>query len=210
VLRRHKKKGLLVHPVTFKNCADGLKTKSQCAADSVFSCGYRSFAILKNGMVFGWGLNNYGQLGVGDYENRFRPELVEGVPQCVQIDGGIHHTIALSADGTCYGFGRGDSGQLALAQGPMKGITLPVAIPSLASVAGPVASIGCGTNHNLAITRGGKLFVWGFGEMQQLGNGECRDEHFPIEVPIAGGPGVALLQVSGGGQHSALLARGAK
>ena len=64
VLRRHKKKGLLVHPVTFKNCADGLKTKRQCAADSVFSCGYRSFAILKNGMVFGWGLNNYGQLGV--------------------------------------------------------------------------------------------------------------------------------------------------
>jgi regulator of chromosome condensation len=205
VLRRHKKKGLLVHPVTFKNCAAGLKTKKQCAAASVFSCGYRSFAILRNGMVFAWGLNNYGQLGVGDYENRFRPALVEGLEGCVQIDGGIHHSLALTSDGSVFGFGRGDSGQIALASGPRPGITLPTRIPSVAATAGSVVSIGCGTNHSLALSRSGKLFVWGFGEMQQLGNGACSDEHFPIEVAIPGG-GVPLL-VRGGGQHSVMIAR---
>ena len=35
----------------------------------IFSGSYHSFAIKEDGKVYAWGLNNYGQLGIGDYEN---------------------------------------------------------------------------------------------------------------------------------------------
>ena len=36
-----------------------------------------SFALSTEGEVFSWGLNFKGQLGLGDFENRAEPTLVE-------------------------------------------------------------------------------------------------------------------------------------
>ena len=38
-----------------------------------------SFALSKDGELFSWGLNFKGQLGLGDFENRYEPTLVEGL-----------------------------------------------------------------------------------------------------------------------------------
>jgi alpha-tubulin suppressor-like RCC1 family protein len=64
--------------------------------------------------VFACGLNNYGQLGVGDRENRTEPTLVPKLSNVgiVDIAAGEHHTIALTNIGTVYVMGRGDQGQL--------------------------------------------------------------------------------------------------
>ena len=38
------------------------------------SCGWQhSLALTPNGFVFAWGLNVFGQLGLGDFVDRFEP-----------------------------------------------------------------------------------------------------------------------------------------
>jgi alpha-tubulin suppressor-like RCC1 family protein len=44
------------------------------------SCGSEhSFALSKDGELYSWGLNFKGQLGLGDFENRPEPTLVESL-----------------------------------------------------------------------------------------------------------------------------------
>jgi len=43
------------------------------------SCGWsHSLALTKSGSLYSWGLNNYGQLGLGDQKTRYYPEVVCG------------------------------------------------------------------------------------------------------------------------------------
>ena len=59
---------------------------SASSADGTFpafqqvSCGSEhSYALSKDGEVYAWGLNFKGQLGLGDFENRYEPTLVESL-----------------------------------------------------------------------------------------------------------------------------------
>jgi alpha-tubulin suppressor-like RCC1 family protein len=67
-----------------------------------------------------WGLNNYGQLGIGNKENTMHPTRVEifcGLSEedsVLDIKGGTHHSICLLKNGTVYGWGRNDDGQAGL------------------------------------------------------------------------------------------------
>lgn len=61
------------------------------------------------------GLNNYGQLGLGDTVNRSFLSPVTEVDDSVhftQVKGGVHHSLALTSEGHVFAWGRGDSGQL--------------------------------------------------------------------------------------------------
>jgi regulator of chromosome condensation len=65
--------------------------------------------------VYSAGLNNYGQLGVGDHVNRTEGlECVTGLEhkQILSMEGGIFHSMALTVEGEVFTWGRGDSGQL--------------------------------------------------------------------------------------------------
>lgn len=92
---------------------------------------FHSFAVLRNGEVYAWGLNQYGQLGLenpvpksGERETIFwAPTLIDeltpdalGGARVIQISGGEHHTLFLLDDGRVFGAGRVDSSQLGLAQ----------------------------------------------------------------------------------------------
>jgi len=73
--------------------------------------------------VFAWGLNNWGQLGVGDRFNTCTPKRVKdldpidgdnGKDYVVDIQGGEHHSIARTKDGLVYCWGKNDEGQCGL------------------------------------------------------------------------------------------------
>ena len=79
--------------------------------------------------------------------------------------------------------------------------------------------ISCGGNHNLVLTTSNSLYTWGFGEMLALGHGNENDEKTPRKLVLKeqsnssgnGGSsllsGATIVQIAGGGQHSALIAR---
>lgn len=70
--------------------------------------------------IYAWGLNNYGQLGIGNKENTIHPTKVAALcglseeQLVIDIKGGMHHSICLLGDGTVAGWGRNDDGQIGL------------------------------------------------------------------------------------------------
>ena len=61
-------------------------------------------ALTKEGKVFTWGSNEFGQLGHGDYEHRHIPTKVESLDGLfiVKIACGGDHTIAITDEGNTY------------------------------------------------------------------------------------------------------------
>jgi alpha-tubulin suppressor-like RCC1 family protein len=67
-----------------------------------------SMVVLNNGNIYGWGDNNFGQLGLG-MKTRFetKPRLIESLEEITikKIACGMGHVIALSNNGTIYSWG---------------------------------------------------------------------------------------------------------
>ena len=45
-----------------------------------------------------------------------------------------------------------------------------------------IVQIACGSEHSLAVTAGGNLYSWGWGEHGNLGHGTTKSEYVPLRV----------------------------
>lgn len=77
--------------------------------------------VEKKGQLYyyGWGLNNWGQLGFGFRSEDEQLCLGDEIfslrnKQVKDIQGGSHHTIILMEDGTVWACGKNDDGQLGI------------------------------------------------------------------------------------------------
>lgn len=87
------------------------------SAIDVFCGNQHSFYINDKNQVFAWGLNNWGQLGIGTKHDTAVPTRVKDLDPfegdyVVQVAGGEHHSIARTKDGLVYCWGRNDEGQV--------------------------------------------------------------------------------------------------
>ena len=92
-----------------------------------------SMALTSNGLVFTWGANGCGQLGLGKKWAKqlfvVIPTLVN-LPLCVKIECGVEHSAAVTNTGDVFMWGANNVGQLGLGEsGPPKRV--PVQIPAL-------------------------------------------------------------------------------
>mmetsp|Transcript_13263 Transcript_13263/g.18178 ORF Transcript_13263/g.18178 Transcript_13263/m.18178 type:complete len:552 (+) Transcript_13263:2-1657(+) len=188
-----------------------------------FGCGaYHSMVITVGDVVYACGLNNYGQLGLGqkktnngavaDTDNRSWLTRVTSLDDkgIVCVKGGVHHSLALSSKGSLWAFGRSDSGQLGCSSrtsssaGDFSSSPVSPALPANTIV----TSIACGGNHNLVLTDGNAVYTWGYGDMLALGHGEEKDETLPRKLNFDKAKKfkhITVTQVAGGGQHSAII-----
>lgn len=189
ILERHNKNGLI------PQCVNLIRGSRY---ERVVCGSYHTLAVDDQQRVFSFGLNNYGQLGLGDHEERMNLDLIGSLEdkKIVDMGAGEHHSIVLTDKGEVYGFGRGDSGQLGVAD--QENTADPIQISTLSNV----SLIATGGNHNLAYSNG-QIFAWGYGEMFQLGTGKDEDEATPAPVSFKG----TVLQLQAGGQHSIILAQ---
>lgn len=195
----------ILNPKQVRDRRRGLKFKD------VFCGSYSTFALAKDGAVFAWGLNNYGQLGTGDVETQYGPVKIESLTsllsdECVSIASGQHHTIVLDAAGKVYAMGRAEYGRLGLGE-DAKETSLPVLVTALES--NPIQEIACGEAVSFAVSRSGDLYSWGFGSCLQLGTAEDEDEFLPTKME---GKNLQselheVLGISAGGQHTVLLVK---
>jgi len=63
---------------------------------SVSAGGFHSLALMRDGSVFAWGDNTYGQLGDGTTQSRSTPQKTQILNSIVQISAGYHHNFAIA------------------------------------------------------------------------------------------------------------------
>ena len=177
-------------------------------------CGsYSSMVVVSGGELLSCGLNNYGQLGLGDTTDRSILHSVETLKDAyniVSVKGGMHHSLCLTSEGKLIAVGRSDSGQLGvsgLSNQAGDSATDPV-FPVLPDNAVAVA-ISCGGNHNLVLTSKNEVYTWGYGDTLALGHGKDADETTPKKINFSKAQvnNITVTQVCGGGQHSAILGK---
>ncbi|MEM9782188.1 MAG: Ig-like domain-containing protein [Pseudomonadota bacterium] len=154
-----------------------------------------SFAITDTGALYAWGSNTNGQLGLGDQEERLVPTLVEALADetVVTVSSGTSFTLALTADGQVFGFGRNSDGQLGSPDGldpdgsPMTRVLSPVLTAGLPD---DIVAISADTNTAYAISSDGRVWGWGesrFGQLLQgddQGDGTFVPDGADVLVPI--------------------------
>lgn len=108
----------------------------------------------KDGTVYGFGSNKYGQLG----------ELKEGNiihNDSTYIDAGWHHSASLNENGDLKLWGRNDHGQLSN------------------QIIVDIKSFTCGSEHTIAIDKTGSVMAWGWNE-----HGNCTTEKDSVVTPV--------------------------
>jgi alpha-tubulin suppressor-like RCC1 family protein len=121
-------------------------------------------ALRSDGTVWGWGLNDYGQLGIGAAFESNVPVQVAGLPGVVAIAGGWHDGYALAADGTVWAWGDDSSGQLGNSA-DIAGSLVPVQVAGLAHVSAIASAFSTG----YALSSDGTVSSWGSNAEGELG-----------------------------------------
>jgi alpha-tubulin suppressor-like RCC1 family protein len=164
--------------------------------------GQHSLALKRDGTIWSWGQNTWGQLGDGTSTDRTSPVQVSqtsGLTNAVEIAAGVTHSLALASDGSIWIWG-------------LDGLTqfggLPVHVNNLSGI----AQIAAGAFSATLKTDGepaGQVWTFGYNGFGNLGDGTKTDR--TASVPVIGlSNGVAIaagdshgLAVTSGGSVSA-------
>mmetsp|Transcript_5168 Transcript_5168/g.15168 ORF Transcript_5168/g.15168 Transcript_5168/m.15168 type:complete len:1089 (-) Transcript_5168:75-3341(-) len=188
----------------------------QCRPVVRLCCGSaHTLAQTATGLLWAWGCNEQGQLGLGDFRPRFRPEQVKAmrVSRCVDVAAGSRHTLALSERGLIFACGAGGSGQLG-SGGIAEAEPYPRVIEALKEV-GRCSLVACGHSHSLALVLNedsGReaLFGWGLGSSGQLGlpkEGLQDRKYAPLPQRLRLDPSLRVVDIVSGplAHHTFLL-----
>lgn len=182
---------------------------------------YNSFAVHNNGNVYGWGLNSYGETGIakdigeGGESDVHHPAVLEslkGKGKVTTIEGGSHHTVAVTDKGELLVWGRLDGAQLGLdvsklpeedvikdSAGRPRILAVPTQVPNIKAV-----HAAAGSDHCVAIAEDGKVWAWGFSTTYQTGLGTDEDVEIATQIDNTAVRGKKLVWAGAGGQFSVI------
>jgi len=179
-----------------------------------------SAAVTSSGKVYTWGLyrNGEGKKRISeDKESHEEPTVVEGFPkgtQVLRVASGGHHTLAITTDGKCYGWGCLDVNQVQLPprhgkKNIWKEILLSPAAMSFGNLLGKadqkIVLIACGSTHSFAMSSTGKVLSWGCNNEGQLGLGDAQVHEKPGLVEELSDKKVCMI--AAGDFHSMALTK---
>ncbi|KUJ20774.1 RCC1/BLIP-II protein [Mollisia scopiformis] len=174
---------------------------------------YHSFVIDDKGIKYGWGLNTFGQTGVGKKSDTddivMQPTPVDVLKgyEIKQIFGGAHHTIACTKDNKVIIWGRCDGHQMGVetedipkniafmdADGKPRFVEKPLELEMQGAC---VATAG---DTCVVIDTDGVAWSWGFSEAYQTGQGQGDDVEEATEIDNTAVRGKKLVFAGLGGQ----------
>ena len=148
-----------------------------------FAEGYNGsyYVINRDGEVYAWGNNGYGQLGIENTEYQSTPVKIDGVTNVekIYVNDDSASVYAKTIKGEVYTWGKNNSGQLGI--GNTEDQSSPVKIEGLANVKEIyVNNYYLGSAYAKTIT--GEVYAWGNNYMGQLGIGNTKDQSRPVKI----------------------------
>ena len=165
--------GTLTNRLTPVSVGGTVKTFCEIGAGAGFSV-----SIDKYGCAWGWGYNNYGQIGNNSNASSITPVSVAGaVKTFCKIFAGALHCHAIDKNGRAWGWGYNNNGEL--------GDNSTVSKLTPVSVAGAIKTfceISSSRQHSVAIDKNGKVWSWGRNAVGALGDGTFVDKLTPVSL----------------------------
>jgi alpha-tubulin suppressor-like RCC1 family protein len=129
------------------------------------------YALRSDGTVWGWAINNQGQMGDGipSQPDRLTPIQIPNLTNAIKIAAGANHALAIREDSTVWGWGRNDFSQAGAGAGHR-----PAAV--ITGLSG-IKEIGCGEHFSMALKGDGTVWVWGRNHQGQLGLGDYKNRN---------------------------------
>ena len=126
-----------------------------------------------------------------------------------QVTGGVNYTIVLKADGTVWGSGINDIGQLGRGENTPSEANLQQVKKQDGTPLTNIVKISSGLSHNMALTKDGKVYVWGLNNYGQLGQGTTTNSNVAILLENEFGTGEVnnIIDISAGRWHSTVLTK---
>ncbi|VVC31316.1 Hypothetical protein CINCED_3A018116 [Cinara cedri] len=165
---------------------------------SFIACGgYHSFVVSKSGAVFGWGKNDFGQLGLNNQINILLPTQLKTLRtvKVKYITGGEDFSVFLTYDGGVFTCGAGMYGQLG--HGSFSNEIVPRKVLEL--MGSTVTQVTCGRRHTLTLVPSkGRVYSFGLGGVGQLGTRASVNSNTPQLVlgPWLSPTGVSVIETN--------------
>ena len=136
-------------------------------------------AIDKNGQIWCWGLNGYGELGDNSTVSRCTPVSIKGAKKtfCQISTGKFHYTLGLDNNGQIWGWGSNVNGYLG--NNSTSSICTPVSIQGAKKT---FCYLSAGVYNASAIDYNGHVWTWGVNNYGQLGDNTTLQRLTPVRV----------------------------
>lgn len=180
---------------------------------TISSGGRHTCAVSTDHVLYCWGYNGEGQLGIGvDSEGSGpvyaypQPSAATGNLTFQQTVNSMYHgcAITLAGAGYCWGVnhdGRmGNNTQTAIENEPTQ-----IGEPDNSSFAHSFRMLGVSRNHTCGVTFADRIYCWGYGRDGQIGTGATIDV---IKVPNEVSGNLRWRQMSVGGLHTCAITTG--
>jgi alpha-tubulin suppressor-like RCC1 family protein len=110
---------------------------------------YHSLALRSDGSVWAWGSDQHGNLGDdATTASKSTPVQVQGIDDATAVAAGSEHNLVIRADGSVWGWGQNDYGQVG--DGTRVSRAVPVPVPRMT---GAAQGVSAGGAHSLIVGR---------------------------------------------------------
>lgn len=150
-----------------------------------------SFAIDKDGVLYGWGDNTSGQI-TNSVSSAVINKPTKIMNNVAQVSTGSGHTVALLEDGTAVGWGSNENGELGFGANSLKNSTTELMKNAV--------DVAAGDGFTLIVDNKGAVYGCGINDEGQLGSGNYRDYTWLTTVIESG-----AKDVEAGDAHSIVL-----
>jgi len=158
-----------------------------------------SLVIMRDGSLWSWGRNTYGQLGIGDPRPYSNPRKLAFNADVRDLASGWNHSVIIDGNGKVWAFGYNYAGELGDGTGARQ--SAPVGAVGL-SIGGK--EVAAGEHFSVALMSNGSVFAWGVEWGGRLGNGTGLASNIP--VPVSGlGSGSGISKIAAGAGHAFAL-----
>ncbi|MGH7963450.1 MAG: RICIN domain-containing protein [Candidatus Binatia bacterium] len=183
----------------------GLPDPQENPVTAIAAGGWHSLVLLKDGTVYAWGANNFGQLGRGSTDavpTYTPPQEVQGLPDpgedpVTGIAAGGRFCLAVVRSGAVYAWGQNSYGQLGRGDTADSHQAVEVRLEGV-----KIKSVAASKNpfdwyFSLALVQGdNSVRGWGYNYTGQLGHGDSANHHY-LPVVVEGLEGIRAISAGG-------------